>query len=129
MCTLIIEQTFLTLRDFGRTFNSSQLIYFGRKGWRFSYVQSEEDFDPAREPIQTTATARFVDFTSPNDRPGSGGGGGHFGNEGYVDDGNFISGTAHNQIWGPMNSRNRKKVAPAWIMVGYGICLNARCGL
>ena len=112
------------LRDFGSPYNSNVLSYFGRKGWRFSFVQAETVLDIDNYE-GTAATARFVDFTSPNDRPGSGGTGGPFGNEGYADDPNFI--TDHNQIWGPMDSRNIKKVAPAWIMVGYGICLNARC--
>ena len=56
--------------------------------------------------------------------------GGPFGNQGYVDDGKFISNAGHNSIWDSIgiDGRNEQKVAPAWIMVGYGICLNAKCG-
>ena len=75
------------------------------------------------------ATQRPVDFTRPHDRPGSSGAAGSFGNEGYIDDGKFIRGAAHNNIWESIGDvRNMRKVAPAWIMVGYGICLNAKCG-
>jgi hypothetical protein len=35
----------------------------------------------------------------------------------------------HNKDVLEIEQRNRKvKVSPAWIMVGYGICLNAQCG-
>ena len=113
------------LRDFGGSL--PEAIYYGEKGWRFSYVQEEHVFHGSSS---VTATSRPVDFTRPLDRPGSSGAGGPFGNEGYINDGNFISGAAHNNIWNliGIGGRNIKKVAPAWIMVGYGICLNAKCG-
>lgn len=112
------------LRDFGDPFSLGDPVYYGRIEWRFSYIQEER----SQGVNSMVATERFVDFTSPNDTPGSGGGGGPFGNEGYDNrDGRFTA--DHNNIWSLIGSnRNRTKVAPAWIMVGYGICLNARCG-
>ena len=110
------------LRDFGDL--PAAKIFYGRQNWRFSYVQSEKAIRLERQ----TATIRFVDFTSPNDTYFSGGGGGPFGNEGYKDDGNFLKPNEHNDIWKQVSDRrNYKKVAPAWIMVGYGICLTAKC--
>ena len=109
------------LRDFGDPDSYPTDSYYGRIGWRFSYIQEER----SQGVNSMVATERFVDFTSPNDTRASGVSG-PFGSRGYEDDGQFT--TDHNNIWGPMNPRNKKKVAPAWIMVGYGICLNASCG-
>jgi len=114
------------LRDFGTELSPDSLVYYGRMGWRFSYIQEEKSFEGSNKMV---ATKRFVDFTSPNDTFLSGVDG-PFGSRGYDNDGQFIhSAVGHNNIWGSIvSNRNRKKVAPAWIMVGYGICLNARCG-
>ena len=117
------------LRDFGGA--PPPKSYYGRIGWRFSYIQEENNFVvTSSDDIPQAATLRPVDFTRPNDRPGGTGTGGPFGNEGYKPDPNFKTRAVdHNSIWDSIGigGRNRIKVAPAWVMVGYGICLNAKC--
>ena len=57
------------LRDFGGGMPENS--YYGRIGWRFSYIQEEKVYD---NPVNASmvATGRFVDFTSPNDTPSMG---------------------------------------------------------
>ena len=104
------------LRDFGRyDYNSlanytTEPIYYAQKGKRFSYITSEKDPGGRSDPM---ATQRRVDFRNPA----------------YHDRSDFLSDSDHTQIHSLIPGRNtRKKVGPAWIMVGYGICLNSRCG-
>ena len=109
-------------RDFGRRqYPNTTLIdphqeFFTEKGRRFFFVQ-DEDFDNSRK--NSTATLRFVNFIAKD--------------ETYDGQPNFLrTALDHRDI---MNQRvqdlgqeNRTKVAKAWIMVAYGICLTATCG-
>ena len=109
------------LRDFGREEYSS-LDYDVTKGYyredynggwsghgkRFAYISSEKN---PEDPF--TATLRRVDFRRIN----------------YDDRSDFLSEPEHSNIRNKIEQRNmNQKVGPAWIMVGYGICLSAKCG-
>ena len=99
------------LRDFSTEYElPSNLAYYDGK--RFSFIQA---FGVSGD-ANTVATLRRVDF-----RAGE-----------YKDDRDgFIADTKHSHLaTGSIigESRNKKKVGPAWIMVGYGICLDAHCG-
>ena len=77
-------------------------------GKRFSYISSEAN---PQDPF--TATLRRVDFRKIN----------------YEDRSEFLSATEHTSKIETIEDRNiNQKVGPAWIMVGYGICLSANCG-
>ena len=81
-------------------------------GKRFSYIGSEAA-DPVNPSL--TATLRRVDFRQIT----------------YTDRSEFLSEREHTSkiTLDEMQPRNmNQKVGPAWIMVGYGICLSARCG-
>lgn len=79
--------------------------YLGKKGYRYHAVQNEGD---AR--MEFVATVRALTF------------------------GRDLAATSatevvHNQQIFSLNKRNEKiAVNPVWIMVAYGICLNAQCG-
>lgn len=78
-------------------------------GVRFSYVGSEN----SRSDLEAKATLRRVDFR----------------NFTYDDRSEFLREPEHTGIRNKIPSRNvNQKVGPAWIMVGYGICLSAKCG-
>lgn len=83
----------------------SRPINFSKKGWRYHAVQHESD---KRE--------RFVATTRP------------------IALGRSVASTessleTHNQqIFEILPRNERISVNPAWVMVGYGICLNANCG-
>lgn len=110
------------LRDFARSDYSALDNSVGEKyyredydggGWsghgkRFSYIASEAN---PQDPF--TATLRRVDFRKIT----------------YDDRSNFLSATEHTSKIETIEDRNiNQKVGPAWIMVGYGICLSAKCG-
>ena len=104
------------LRDFGRyDYNSlsnykTEKIFYAQKGERFSYITSEKDPGGGLDPM---ATQRRGDFRNPA----------------YHDRSGFLSDSDHSRIHDLIPERNtQKKVGPAWIMIGYGICLNAKCG-
>jgi hypothetical protein len=92
-------------REDGSAISLNRHLNYAKKGWRYHAVQKEGD---SRE--------RFV----ATDRPIS------FGRKVANIE---ASQEVHNsQIFG-MQTRNEKiGVSPAWVMVGYGICLNANCG-
>lgn len=80
-------------------------INFSRKQWRYHAVNSESDsrelFIATARPI---ALGRSVAASEAN-------------------------GEVHNRQIFELRPRNeRVSVNPAWVMVGYGICLNANCG-
>lgn len=78
---------------------------FSRKGWRYHAVNHESD--PRNSFV---ATVRPISY----------------GPEAPITD---AADTVHNQQIFELPQRNdRVSVNPAWIMVGYGICLNASCG-
>ncbi len=100
------------LRDFGEPAYPSlskpkDIHYYGNHGMRFSYIASETG---EREEV----TVRPVDYGKPK------------GNWRGVKEKNLKN---HKDIWNaiPDRGKNEKTVNPAWIMVGYGICLNADC--
>ena len=77
-------------------------------GYRFSYISSE---NPSGDDV--LATLRKVDFRNIT----------------YHDRSDFLRDSEHSNIKAEITPRNtNKKVGPAWIMVGYGICLSAKCG-
>lgn len=78
---------------------------FGKKGWRYHAVQHETDdrnkFVATTRPI---ALGRAIASQESNE-------------------------TTHNKNIFALPARNeRVSVNPVWVMVGYGICLNAQCG-
>lgn len=78
---------------------------FSKKGWRFHAVQHEND---PRDRF--VATERPISF------------GRSVASEGGAED-------QHNtRIFSIKNRNEEVSVNPVWIMVGYGICLNAGCG-
>jgi hypothetical protein len=80
-------------------------LVFHKKGWRYQATQNESD---TRNLF--VATARPVYFGRGLDA---------------VEAGSDV----HNQKIYSLTGRNQNiSVNPAWIMVGYGICLNATCG-
>ena len=89
-------------------------FYYGKNQTRFFFIKSEKPGSPNR-----AATTRFVNFLEP-------------GSANYEDRGNFVDQTGHNELGSGSKLRWRTKathrVDPAWIMVGYGICLNMNCG-
>ncbi len=83
----------------------------GGLGHRFSYIQSDEEPNPG---VDVYATLRRVDFQNFDD---------------YGSGLEFLSDDEHKKISSmDLEKRNKKKVKKVWIMVGYGICLNAKCG-
>lgn len=101
------------LRDFGEKYDleeAAESRYFGTFGKRFSFIMSEL----SGTNNSATATLRRVDFRKQEKDSNSP---------------DFLKGSQHTQVHKIIPiSRNRKKVGPAWIMVGYGICLDAVCG-
>ena len=108
------------LRDFGQD-NYSSLMntlvnrYYREDensgyGKRFSYIASEK----ATASRNLTATLRRADFRKLT----------------YADRSQFLGEPEHSKIKDkiPDDRNESKKVGPAWIMVGYGICLSAKCG-
>ncbi len=79
-------------------------LYLGTKGWRWHGVQAEEG-----SPDEIIATARDISFgRSPAAE---------------------ASEDIHNSKIFSLQTRNRDvSVSPVWVMVGYGMCLNAECG-
>lgn len=78
---------------------------YHKKQWRFHAVQKEGD-----ERSLFVATTRPITFGRKLDSEGP-------------------EGSTHNQKIFDLQARNEKVgVNPAWVMVGYGICLNASCG-
>ena len=93
-------------REDGSGETPGKSINFGKKGWRYHAVQHETD---PRDKF--VATARPISFsrTAASAKAGS------------TD--------IHNKAIFAIMPRNEKTaVNPVWVMVGYGICLNAQCG-
>lgn len=83
----------------------TQPISYARKEWRFHGIQAEND-----DRRTFVATSRPISFGRPSESA----------------DANV---QVHNQAIFNLPGRNdRVAVSPGWIMVGYGICLNASCG-
>ena len=101
------------LRDFGSSYRGLSFIdsFYRDQKNRFAYITSEN----ALQDAGTKATLRFVDFKNPGAT--------------CKDQGSkCLQGSKHNEIYNEvLPQRTDKLVSPAWIMVGYGICLNADC--
>lgn len=83
----------------------------GGSGKIFAYISSENGRPGGTDVL---ATLRKADFRSTL-----------YQSSGMA----FLSAGEHNKIWQELAPRNQnKKASPAWIMVGYGICLSAKCG-
>ena len=109
------------LRDMGaETGSYNRLSRAGQKFYRaqsnrFAFITSE-NHDSGSGKGSSQATLRFVDFKLPAAN--------------CQGDSNCLTQAEHNAIHGPTihaNQHNKKLVSPAWIMVGYGICLSAAC--
>lgn len=92
-------------REDGSGEQAGKSIHFGSKGWRYHAVNHETDsrdrFIATTRPI---ALGRGVASEQTND-------------------------DLHNKaIFAILPRNDRVSVNPVWVMVGYGICLNARCG-
>jgi hypothetical protein len=78
---------------------------FTSKGWRFHAIMHESD---SRDLFVATTRQISMGSSSPEGDSNK---------------------ETHNQAIYQMGARNEKiNASPAWIMVGYGICLNAGCG-
>ena len=105
--------------DYGRVSNTTTAVFFREDhsggsvtgtGRRFSFIASENH--PSGSD-KTSATLRRVDFRKIT----------------YDDRSDFLSDPEHTNIGALIDSKNEnRKVGPAWVMVGYGICLNVACG-
>lgn len=100
------QRTNLTyFREDGSGTTVGKSIQFSKKGWRYHAVQHETDdrnlFVATTRPI---ALGRAIASTDSKD-------------------------DTHNlDIFGILPRNVRTAVNPVWVMVGYGICLNAECG-
>ncbi|MBX3020615.1 MAG: hypothetical protein KF799_02970 [Bdellovibrionales bacterium] len=92
-------------REDGSGTNASTAINFTKKGWRFQAVQHETDdrkrFVATTRPI---SLGRAIAATDTNEE------------------------THNKDILSLLPRNQRVAVNPVWVMVGYGICLNAKCG-
>lgn len=75
------------------------------KGWRYHAITHEND-----ERLLFVATTRPISFPKPTD---------------LVDNSQQVHDV---QIYSLPQRNDRISVNPAWVMVGYGLCLNAGCG-
>ena len=115
------------LRDFGSREDgyaglvepgAGQKFYYKTKGKRFVFIKSEK----AVGTQDAHATGRFVNFIKK---------GGYGNSQGVIgDDGRRHSNIQRELARTPLGGapNDRVKVDPAWIMVGYGICLTKTCG-
>lgn len=92
-------------REDGSGLEVGKSLNYTKKGWRFHAVQNESD-----QRNRFVATVRPVSFGRPLEAADA-------------------SQDVHNSTIFSLPGRNDKvSVNPAWVMVGYGICLNAQCG-
>lgn len=92
-------------REDGSGLDASKSFNYTKKGWRYQAVQHENDqrsiFVATIRPIALGRAVATADNTE----------------------------TTNNVSIFSMQPRNdHLSVSPAWVMVGYGICLNAACG-
>ncbi len=113
-------------RDFGpheypglSPLTADMRYYYGNNQSRFFFVKSEKNSSGRNR----TATTRFVNFLNPQSKK-----------EYYPEEQGFLkSAQQHNLLVTQESQMPARKIAtqrvdPAWIMVGYGICLNSTCG-
>lgn len=92
-------------REDGSGLDAGKAMNYTKKGWRYHAVQREND-----DRDRFVATPRAIAF-------------------GRTVAAGETSQDIHNQQIYSMQQRNdRFSVSPAWVMVGYGICINATCG-
>jgi hypothetical protein len=92
-------------REDGSGERASDAMNYTNKGWRFQAVGHESD--PRLKFVATTRPISFGRATASSEE----------------------SEDTHNTLDAAILPRNEKvSVNPVWVMVGYGICLNAQCG-
>lgn len=93
------------LREDGTGLSKSTSYNYSKKGWRYHGVQHESDARPSF--VATVRPISFGTTTPPGDN----------------------TDPTNNQGVYQILPRNQKvSTNPAWIMVGYGICMTAQCG-
>lgn len=94
-------------REDGSGLNPAKSINFTKKGWRYHAIQHEND-----QRDRFVATVRPISL-----------------GKSLSPQGDMTEQTNNVSIIDMPNQRNTKiSTNPAWVMVGYGICLNAGCG-
>jgi hypothetical protein len=92
-------------REDGSGLNPSTSFNFKKKGWRYQAVQHENDqrnlFIATVRPIQLGTSAPAGDSTETTNNP---------------------------SIYSMQTRNTKTSVSPVWVMVGYGICMDANCG-
>jgi hypothetical protein len=92
-------------REDGSGLSAGTALNYSKKGWRYHAIQNESD--PRNRFVATVRPVSFGRALAASES----------GQE------------VHNSTIFSITGRNeRLSVNPAWIMVGYGICLNAGCG-
>lgn len=94
-----------TFREDGSGLTPGKGLNFTKKGWRYHAVNHESD-----------TRSKFVATVRP------------IALGGRVPAGDNSEGTNNVSIYEMQTRNERFSVNPAWIMVGYGICLNMKCG-
>ena len=100
------QRTNLTYhREDGTGLDAGKLLNYVARGWRYHAVQEAGD---DREKFVPTARTITIDQTAPA--------------------GDTSVATHNTNIYSLQPRNERISVNPVWVMVGYGICLNAQCG-
>lgn len=98
-------------REDGSGLRPGDSLNFTTKGWRYHAVQNE--YDPQSKFVATLRPIALGRGTDDSRRPAT------------VDQ----TEQTHNTTLYGIQPRNQSvQVNPVWVMVGYGICLNAPCG-
>lgn len=92
-------------REDGTGTSVGTAINYQSKGWRYHAIQNETDkrnkFVPTTRPIGMGRVTAAIDSSKA---------------------------TNNEEIYNILPRNERTSVNPVWVMVGYGICLNATCG-
>jgi hypothetical protein len=92
-------------REDGSGLQAGRSINYSKKGYRYHAIQNEND--PRNSFVATTRPISLGRAIAQTDTPAD----------------------THNlEIFGILPRNQRTSVNPVWVMVGYGICLNAKCG-
>ncbi|OFZ19470.1 MAG: hypothetical protein A2Z20_05465 [Bdellovibrionales bacterium RBG_16_40_8] len=95
--------------------------YYAPHGTRFHSVKDERRHED--EPYATSRPLKFGSDTTVVDTSKLAEQDDH--NEQIYNPANYVGGNPNIRI---DKARYEKIVSPAWVMVGYGMCINARCG-
>ena len=96
-------QFFYYLREDGSGLIKASSVNYSKKGWRFHGIQHESD---SRNSF--VATQRTIASGQPA--------------------GDSTDSTNNKGVFEILARNQKVSINPVWIMVGYGICLNATCG-